>query len=137
MSDSLNLQDDSPTFLFVLCVEESTDEDTPYFYIVLNIHNAIFNNSMYDYGASHNLMPMIVMEELGLEVTRPYKDLFSFDYIKVRCLGLIKDLVISLSQISAKNLVMDVVVADIPPKFRMLFSISWETKLKCTFQMDM
>jgi hypothetical protein len=30
-------------------------------------------------------------------------------------LGVIKDLVVSLSQIPAKNLVMDIVVADIPP----------------------
>ena len=77
------------------------------------------------------------MEELVLEVTRPYKDLFSFDSSKVRCLGLIKYLVISLAQIPAKNMVMDVVVADIPPKFGMLLSRSWATKLKGALQMDM
>ena len=60
------------------------------------------------------------MEELGLEVTKPYKDLFSFNSSKVRCLGLIKDLVFSLAQIPAENLVMDVVEDDIPPKFGML-----------------
>ena len=32
---------------------------------------------------------------------------------------------------------MDVFVADIPPKFGMLLSRSWETKLKGTLQMDM
>ena len=64
------------------------------------------------------------MEELGLEVTRPYKDIFSFDSIKFRCLGLIKDMVVSLAQIHSKNMVMDVVVADIPPKFGMLLSRS-------------
>ena len=77
------------------------------------------------------------MEELGLEVTRPYKDLFSSDSSKFRCLGLIKDLVISLAQIPVKNLVMDVVMDDIPPKFGMLLSRSWEAKIKGTFQMDM
>ena len=76
MSDSLNLQDDNPTFLFGPLLEESTDEDTPPFYVILNIHNAILQNAMYDSGASHNMMPRIVMEELGLEVSRPYKDLF-------------------------------------------------------------
>jgi hypothetical protein len=54
----------------------------------------------------------------------------------VKCLGLIKDLVVSLSQIPAKNMVMDVVVVDIPPKFGML-SRSWDEKLKGTLQMDM
>ena len=77
------------------------------------------------------------MEELGLEVTKPYKYLFSLDSSKFNCLVLIKDLVIFLDQIPAKNLVMDVVVADIPPNFGMLLSRSWETKLKGTFQMDM
>ena len=92
---------------------------------------------MYDSGSYHNLIPKIIMEELGLEVTRPYKDLFSFDSNKVRCLGLIKDLVISLAQIPAKKLVMDLVVAGMPPKFGMLLSRSWEAKLKGTLKMYM
>jgi ribonuclease HI len=95
------------------------------------------HNSMLDSGASHNLMPKVIMDELGLDITRPYKDIFSFDSRKVKCLGLIKDLVVSLAQIPSKNLVMDVVVADIPPKFGMLLSRSWAVKLKGTLQMDM
>jgi len=60
------------------------------------------------------------MEELGLEITKAYHDLFSFDSKKVKCLGVIKDLVVSLSQIPTKSLVMDIVVVDIPPRFGML-----------------
>ena len=59
---------------------------------------------MLDSGATHNLMPMRIMDELGLEVTRPYKYLFSFDSNKVKCLGMIKYLVIYLTQIPAKNM---------------------------------
>ena len=92
---------------------------------------------MLDSGATHNLMPGRIMDELGLEVTIPYKYLFSFDSIKVKWLSLIKYLVISLAQIPSKTLVMDVVVADIPPKFGMLFSMSWVAKLKGVLQMDM
>ena len=77
------------------------------------------------------------MENLGLDITRPYKDLYSFDSKKVECLGVIKDLVISLTQIPAKNLIMDVIVVDIPIKFGMLLSRSWSTKLKGTLQMGM
>ena len=50
-----------------------------------------------DSGASHNLMPKEVVESLGLEVTRPYKDLYSFDSRRVKCLGLIKDMVVTLN----------------------------------------
>jgi hypothetical protein len=56
------------------------------------------------------------MEKLGLDITRPYKDLYSFDSSKVKCIGLIKDLCITLAQIPAKSMVMDIVVADIPPE---------------------
>ena len=117
ISDSLNLQDDSPTILYGPHVDDSTDEYVPPFYVSLNIHDAILHNAMLDSGASHNLMPMQVMDKLGLEVTGTYKYLLSFDSIKVKFLGLIKYLVISLAQIPAKILVMNAVVANIPPKF--------------------
>jgi hypothetical protein len=70
------------------------------------------------------------MDKLGLDITRPFKNLFSFDSRKVKCLGLIKDLVVHLSQIPTKNMVMDGVVADILAKFGMLLSRSWDEKLK-------
>ena len=76
------------------------------------------------------------MERLGLEITRPYKDLYSFDSSRVKCLGLIKDLCVSLTQIPAKCMVMDVVVADVPPKYGMLFSRAWGAKMQGTMQME-
>jgi hypothetical protein len=136
--DTLNIQDDHPAILFGLHVEEAGDtEYVPPFYVSLKIHDMTLHNTMLDSGASHNLMPKVIMDELGLDITRPYKDLFSFDSRKVKCLGLIKYLVVSLAQIPSKNMVMDVVVADIPPKFGMLLSRSWAAKLKGTLQMDM
>jgi hypothetical protein len=90
-----------------------------------------------DSGASHNLMPKTVMEELGLEVTKAYHDLYSFDSRRVQCLGVIKDLVVSLFQLPMKSVVMDIVVADVPPKFGMLLSRSWIKNLGGTLQMDL
>jgi hypothetical protein len=137
-SDSVNLADDRPELLFGPAVDGRDDTgDVAPFYISLNIHDLILHNAMLDSGASHNLMPKAVMEKLGLEVTRPYKDLHSFDSSRVKCIGLIKDLCISLVQIPSKSMVMDVVVADIPPKYGMLLSRSWGAKLKGTLQLDM
>jgi hypothetical protein len=137
-SDTVNLTDDQPEILFGPEVDGQIDTGVVApFYISLNIHDLILHNAMLDSGASHNLMPKEVMEKLGLEVTRPYKDLHSFDSNKVRCIGLIKDLCITLVQIPAKSMVMDVVVADIPPKYGMLLSRSWGAKLKGTLQLDM
>ena len=82
-------------------------------------------------------MPKVVMDELGLNITKPYHDLFSFDSGKVKCLGLIKDLIVSLSQLPSKSIVMDIVVVDISPKFGLLLSRSWSKRLGGTLQMDL
>ena len=97
----------------------------------------ILHNVMVYSGASHDLMPRVVVESLGLEITRPYKDLFSFDSRKVICMGLIEDMVVTLAQIPSKSIIMDVVVADIHPKFDMLLSRYWASKIKGSLHMDM
>jgi hypothetical protein len=65
-------------------------------------------------------MPKVVMEKLGLEITRPYHDLYSFDARKVKCDGLIKDMVVTLAQLPVKSIMMDVVVVDVPANYEML-----------------
>jgi hypothetical protein len=134
----LNVQDDHPAVLFSPRVGKNSDaEEVPPFYAILKIHDMTLQNAMLDSGASHNLMPKVVMDQLGMDIIRPYKYIFSFDSRKVKCLGLIKYMIAYLSQILAKNMAMDMVVADIPPKFGMLLSRSWVAKLKGTLQMDM
>jgi ribonuclease HI len=135
-SDSINLQDEKPAVVLGPMVEDR-DDSSPPFYTSLNIHDKVLHNCLMDSGASHNLMPKIVMEELGLEVTRAYHDLYSFDSRRVQCLGVIKDLVVSLFQLPMKSMVMDIVVADVPPKFGMLLSRSWIKRLGGTLQMDL
>ena len=92
----INLQDDTPVIGFGPRMEDIIEEDVPPFYITLKIHDLLLHNTMIDSGSSHNLMPKEIMDNLGLDDIRPYKDLFSFDSRKVICLGLIKDLVVSL-----------------------------------------
>jgi ribonuclease HI len=116
---------------------EYRDDSSPPFYTSLNIHDKVLHNYLMDSGASHNLMSKIVMEELGLEVTNAYHDLYSFDSRRVQCLRVIKDLAISLFQLPMKSVVMDIVVVDVPPKFGMLLLRSWIKKLGGTLQMDL
>ena len=113
------------------------NDEVPPLYPSLNVHDMIVHNAMIDYGASHNLVPKRVVESLGLEFTRPYKDLYSFDSRKVKCLELIKDMVVTLTKVSSNTIVMDVVVAYIPPKFGVLLSRSWTSKLNGNLKMDM
>jgi hypothetical protein len=135
-TDCINLQDERPAVVLGPMVEDR-DDSSPPFYTSLNIHDKVLHNCLMDSGASHNLMPKAVMEELGLEVTKAYHDLYSFDSRRVQCLGVIKDLVVSLFQLPMKSMVMDIVVADVPPKFGMLLSRSWIKRLGGTLQMDL
>jgi hypothetical protein len=95
-ADVINLEDDRPTIMFGMYIENAKDYVTP-FYITLTVHDNLLHNCMLDSGASYNLMPKVIMEKLGLDITRPYQDLYSFDLRKVKCLGMIKDLVVNLS----------------------------------------
>jgi hypothetical protein len=127
-SDTINLEDGNPDVTIGPHIEDIIDASSP-FYISLNVHNKILHNCLMDFGASHNVMPKVVMEELGLDITRPYHDLYSFDSKKVKCLGVMKYVVVTLSQLPMKSVVLDVIVADIPPKFGMLLSRSWAKKV--------
>jgi hypothetical protein len=122
-ADVINLQDENPTIMFGPHIENAKDTVAP-FYITLTVHDHLIHNCMLDSGASHNLMPKVIMEKLGLEVTRSYHDLYSFDFRKVKCLGMIKDLVVNLAQILVKRILMDVVVADVLFNYGMLLSKS-------------
>jgi ribonuclease HI len=135
-TDFISLQDERPAVVLGPMVEDR-DDSSPPFYTSLNIHDKVLHNCLMDSGASHNLMPKVVMEELGLEVTRAYHDLYSFDSRRVQCLGVIKDLAVSLFQLPMKSMIMDIVVADVPPKFGMLLSRSWIKRLGGTLQMDL
>ena len=82
-------------------------------------------------------MPKSMMEALGMSVTKPYHDLYAFDSRAVKCIGVIKDLMVNLYQVPMKRVLMDIVVADISPKFGMLLSRSWAKKVGGTLQMDL
>jgi hypothetical protein len=117
-------------------IEDGYDASPP-FYISLNVHEKILHKFLMDSGASHNVMPNVIMEELRLEITKPYQDLYYFDSKKVKFLGLIKDLFVSLSYLPMKSVVMDIFVADIPPNFGIILSRSRANKLGGSLQMDL
>lgn len=77
------------------------------------------------------------MDDLGLEVTKEYHDLYAFDSKKVKCLGVIKDLVASLTQLPLKSIGMDIVVVYIPPHFQMFLSRYCSRKIGGAFQIYM
>jgi hypothetical protein len=85
-SDSINLQDKKPTIILGPMVKYR-DDSFPPFYTSLNIHDKVLHNCLMDLGAFHNLMPKTVMEELGIEITKSYHDLYSSYSRKVQFWG--------------------------------------------------
>jgi hypothetical protein len=135
-TDSVNLQDEKPVVILGPLVEDRYDSSPP-FYTSLNIHDKVLHNCLMDSGASHNLMPKIVMEELRLEVTKTYHDLYSFDSEKGEVPWVYQKLGRVLVPAANEELVMDIIVVDVPPKFGMLLSRSWIKRLGGTLQMDL
>jgi hypothetical protein len=132
----LNLEDDKPNITFGPHFEGAKDTIAP-FYITLNIYDRLLHNCMLDSKASHNVMPKIIMDRLGLQITRPYEDIYSFDSRKFKCMGMIKDLVVNLAQVPVKSILMDVVIVDIPSQYGLLLSRSWGAKMGGSLQLDM
>jgi hypothetical protein len=78
-TNTVNIVDNQLELLFGPEVEGKSESGfVPPFYISLSIHDKTLHNAMLDSNASHNLMPKAVMEKLGLDITRPYKDLYIF-----------------------------------------------------------
>jgi len=119
--DIINLEDDKPNIVFGPHFEGAKDTIDP-FNITLTLFDQLLPNCMFDSGASHNITPKAIMDKLGLKITRPYGDLYSFNSRKVKCIGMIKDLVVILAQIPAESILIDVVVNDIPSKYGMFLS---------------
>jgi hypothetical protein len=135
-TDSVNLKDDKSAFILGPLVE-GRDDSSPPLYTSLNIHDMLLHNCLMDSWAYHNIMTKIVVEELSLEITKFDHNLYYFESRKVKCLGVIKYFVISLFQLLMKSMIMDIMVADVPPKFKMLLSRSWIKRLGGTLQMDL
>lgn len=132
----LNLQKERPMVVFGPNVEELDASTTP-FYVTLVIHDPLLCKCMLDSGTLHNLKPLAMIEQLGLQINRLYNDLYSFRSRRVKCLGMIKDPMVNLAQIPVKRMVMEIVVADIPPLFDMLLSKSWGSKVGVSIKLDL
>lgn len=71
-TNTVNIADDHPTIIFGPKIDgKGIDGDIPPFYVSLNVHEKTLHNAMLEFGASHNLMPKVIMKRLGLDITRP------------------------------------------------------------------
>lgn len=92
---------------------------------------------MLDSGASANIMPLIIMKQLGLNITRPFKRVCGLNSKLVEVEDIIKDINISLARNPDRSLLMDVIVIDIHDVWGMLLSWKWRGTIGGHVQMDL
>jgi len=82
-------------------------------------------------------MPLKVMKQLGLNITRPYKKVCGCNSKLVEVEGLIKDLNVSLAMNPDISLLMDIVVIDVLDVWGMFLSRKWGATIGGHLQMDL
>ncbi|KAH9326649.1 hypothetical protein KI387_006827, partial [Taxus chinensis] len=67
----------------------------------------LLHNCMFDSGASCNVMPLEVMNELNVKVTTTYEKCTDMDSREVPLVGFVKGLVVQLAASLGRNLKLD------------------------------
>ena len=65
--------ENDPPINIQCAIYERKNGGHPPFYLTLQIQNTLLHNCMLDFGVAMNVIPLHVMKEMGLEVTRPYE----------------------------------------------------------------
>ena len=76
----------------ILQVGDKGNQKNQPFFITLLTNKFHLQNCMLDSGATSNVMPKKVMEQLNLRISRPYHNMCAMDSKKMEVCGLIKDL---------------------------------------------
>jgi hypothetical protein len=92
---------------------------------------------MFDFESSVNMMSLKVMNQLGLEVTRPYTYVCRFESKGIKVYGLMEGLEVHLADYPDFPIIMDVVVVDILDAWGMILSREWVATLGRSLQMDL
>jgi hypothetical protein len=97
-------------------------DEHPPFYISLQMNNKCLNNCMLDSRVGENVMALKVMRQLGLEVTRPYRNVCRIESRAIPTYGVIENLKVHLDRYPEIVFLMDIVVIDVPDVWGMLLS---------------
>jgi hypothetical protein len=127
---------DPPIMLQANHFRVQNDEHPPFF-MTLIMNNKSLNNCMLDTGVGANMMSLKVMQQLGLKVTRPYRNVCGFESKAIPTHGVIENFEVFLKEYPEKVIHMDIVVVDIPDVWGMLLSRKFASKLGGTLEMDL
>jgi hypothetical protein len=111
--------------------------DNPPFFMTLQMNNKYLNNCMLDTGAGANMMSLKVMQQMGLKVTRPYKNVCGFESKSVPTHGVIENIEVRLKEFPEKIVYIDIIVVDVPDVWGMLLSRKFGAMIGGSLEMDL
>ena len=113
--------EDAPVVLQTMSQEGTNGSHNPFF-ITLVVNDLLLHNSMLDYGESTYVMPLTIMNQLGIKTSRPYHNICTMNSREIGVLGLIKDIKVSLVAHPDISVLMDILVNDVPASWGILLS---------------
>ena len=114
-------------------MDRGNEENAPFF-ITLIMNDYLLHNCMLDSGASSSVMTKRVMEQFNLRISRPYHNICAMDNKLVEVHGLIKDLQVHLAVFPDIQIILDIVVIDVPDAWGKLLSRKWAIDLGGSIQ---
>jgi hypothetical protein len=127
---------DPPIMLQANHFRPQYDEHPPFF-ISLQVNNKLLNNCMLDSGVGASIMSLKVMRQLGLETTRPYRNVCGIESRAIPTHGVIENVKVHLDRYPEMVFLIDIVVIDVPDVWGMLLSRKFVATLGGTLQMDL
>jgi hypothetical protein len=111
--------------------------ENPPFFMMLAMNNKNLNNCMLDTGVGANMMSLKVMRQVGLKVTRPYRNVCGFESKAIPTHGVVENVEVCLKEYPEKIVHIDIVVFDVPNVWGMLLSTNFVAMLGGTLDMDL
>jgi hypothetical protein len=127
---------DPPIMLQVEHFRINYDEDPPFF-MTLMMNNKYLNNCMLDTGVGANMMSLKVMQQMGLKVTRPYRNVCGFESKAIPTHGVIENIEVQLKEFPEKTVHIDIIVVDVPNVWEMLLSRKFGAMIGGSLEMDL
>jgi hypothetical protein len=114
----------------------NTRKNVPPFLLTFEIFNINVHDCMVDSGASSNVMPWSVFQNINTEVEPSSLKIIQLDRTDVKVIGELKNVLIRLSSNPKVHQVIDTIVVDIPEVYGMFLSRDWSEQLHGYFATD-
>jgi ribonuclease HI len=114
----------------------STRKNVPPFLLTFEIFNRNVHNCMVDSGASSNVMPWSVCQNINAKVEPSSLKIIQLDRTNVKVMGELKNVLIRLSSNPKVHQFIDIIVVDILEVYGMFLSRDWSEQLHGYFATD-